>query len=301
MRQIKLLKVSFPILIFLVMVLSIAGWQLPIARADTCSESICYVRAGYVAHSDTTGTYDYVESTFTLPQEQDITIPDGTNNSKFSIGVVLGGDNHFNSQNWAAAGIDIQVTNGQIASQTSFWSVTDQATTDSRGLGSGHGYFPTNVKNVNLGDKIKASIGLNNSVVTFSMKDLSNSDTSTNQDRFSLPIDSGKEPDGQTAGCVVFFSNASQYPNFAYPQQVKFSTCKVGANRGSKQAIDSSTSFGYTAQALSQSASLDTPSSRGGFTVCWNGVDSNVNTGSTKILLQKKSGKRRFQTRRKRR
>jgi len=51
---------------------------------------------------------------------------------------------------------------------------------------------------------------------------------------------------------------------------MKFSTCKVGANSGNKQAIDS-TSFGYTAQALSQAASLDTPSSRGGFTVSWNG------------------------------
>src|SRR5205823_1153687 len=117
-------------------------------------------------------------------------------------------------------------------------------------------------------------IELNNSVVTFSMKDLTNSDTSTNQDQFSLPIDSGKEPDGKTAGCVIFFSNTSQYPNFAYPQQVNFSTCKVGANSNSKQAIDSSKSFGYTAQALSQSTSLDTLSGSGGFTVSWNGSDT---------------------------
>jgi hypothetical protein len=76
------------------------------ARADDCSESICFVRAGYVAHGDP-DTNDFVESTFTLPQSGDIVIPSGTTSTKFSIGVGLGGDNHFDSLNWLAAQIDI--------------------------------------------------------------------------------------------------------------------------------------------------------------------------------------------------
>ena len=108
LRQVKLLKVSFPILILLVTVLSFTGGPLLTARADTCSESICYVRAGYVAHGDP-DTNDFVESTFTLPQSGDIVTPSGTTSTIFSIGAGLGGDNHFNSPNWLSAQVDIEI------------------------------------------------------------------------------------------------------------------------------------------------------------------------------------------------
>ena len=224
MRQVKLLKVSFPILTLLVMVLSIAGQQQLIARADIGCSGTCPFRAGYVANSSTINTYDYVESTFMLPTS--IT-PNSSSSNKFSIGVGLG-DDHLGSPNWAAAGIEIQVeANGQIDQPTSFWSVTDGSNSNSRGQGSGHGYFPTNVK-VNSGDTIFASVKFNppSSQVQFFMRDLNNSDTNTNQDSFSLTMNSG-QPDGKTAGCFLLF-NAANGPSSAYPDSVNFTGCKVG-------------------------------------------------------------------------
>jgi peptidase A4-like protein len=138
LRQVKLWKVSSPILILLITVLSSVGGHLLIARAESpvpCSESICNVRAGYVANGDP-DTYNFVESTFTLPESEDILIPSGTTSTKFSIGVGLGGDDHFNSPNWLAAQVDIQVTNGQI-NLTPTWSLADGATKAGQGSGGG--------------------------------------------------------------------------------------------------------------------------------------------------------------------
>lgn len=126
MRQVKLLKVSFPILSLLVMVLAIADQQQLIARADTGCSGRCPFRAGYVANSSTINTYDYVESTFTLPSSVNNSSNSG---SKFSMSVGLG-DDHLGSPNWASAGVDIQVeANGQIDQPTSFWSVTNGSNT----------------------------------------------------------------------------------------------------------------------------------------------------------------------------
>lgn len=274
MGQIKLLKISFPILILLMTVLSSIGGQLLIARADTCSESICYVRAGYVAHGDP-ATNDFVESTFTLPQSGDIVIPSGTTSTKFSIGVGLGGDNHFNSPNWLSAQVDIQVTNGQV-NLTPTWSLADGAT--KAGQGSGGGYFLTKQMNVKLGDTIKASVELDNTAsppkVTFTMRDTTSNEndkfTMPNQ-QFSDPLVSDSLPDGKVAGCFLFFSNTDKYPNFAHPKQVNFTNCNVGDAADDANPIDPKASFGYTAQGLSDSASLTSPDSNGGFTVNWKG------------------------------
>ncbi len=276
-RQVKLLKVSSPILILLVMVLSSIGGQLLIARAaDTCSESICYVRAGYVAHGDP-DTYDFVEGTFTLPQSGDIIIPSGTTSTKFSIGVGLGGDNHFNSPNWLSAQVDIQVTNGQV-NLIPVWSLADGAT--KAGQGSGGGYFLTKQMNVKLGDTIKVSVELDNTAsppkVTFAMRDT----TSHKSDKFTMPnttfpdpLVSNSLPDGKVAGCFVFFSNTDKYPNFAHPKQVNFTSCNVGDAAVDANPIDPdpAVSFGYKAQGLSNSASLTIPDSKGGFVISWNG------------------------------
>ena len=140
MRQVKLLKVSFPILTLLVMVLSIAGQQQLIARADIGCSGTCPFRAGYVANSSTINTYDYVESTFMLPTS--IT-PIAAAAIKSSIGVGLG-DDHLGSPNWAAAGIEIQVeANGQIDQPTSFWSVTHGSNSDFKRARIGAWVFPT--------------------------------------------------------------------------------------------------------------------------------------------------------------
>ena len=156
-------------------------------------------RAGYVAQGGS-GTYKYVASVFTLPKNQDIiTGGDG----KFSIGVSL--DSGSGSPRWAAAGVDNQVTNGQIASQTAFWSVTDGANIhDTRGEGSGHGFFPSTVR-VQPGDKIFASVQLQSqgqqAQIIFTMVDITNSGS----DQFTLNLDdSSKQPDGSMAGCFLF-------------------------------------------------------------------------------------------------
>jgi hypothetical protein len=254
------------------MVLSSIGEPLLIARADTCSESICYVRAGYVAHGDP-DTNDFVEGTFTLPNSGDIIIPSGTTSTKFSIGVGLGGDNHFNSPNWLAAQVDIQVTNGQV-SLTPTWSLADGAT--NAGQGSGGGFFLGEQMNVNLGDTIIASVEFDNTqpVVTFTLEDTTNN----NSDSFTMPNEkfpdslvSDNLPDGKVAGCFLFFSNTDKYPNFAHPNRVEFTSCQVGDTPDDANPIDSTTAFGYTAQGLSVSANLTSPDSDGGFTISWNG------------------------------
>jgi hypothetical protein len=269
MRQVKLLKVSFPILTLLVMVLAIAGQQQLIARADTCSASICQLRAGYVAHGGS-GTYKYVETTFTVPGN--LRSPNGNTsvNNKFSMGVSLGGDNQFGEANWLSAGVDFQVTNGQIASKTSFWSLPSGATNDSR---ASSGYARTNVRDIEAGDTIFVSIALNSSSrVTFSMRD----NRSGQSDTFPLTIsDSSKLPQGQTAGCVLFFNVWDKIANpfpLAHPTQASFSGCKVGAdpNSGGAQTIDQTNPFPYTANGLSDTATLD-PSDGGNFNVVWNG------------------------------
>jgi len=268
MRQVKLLKVSFPILTLLVMVLAIAGQQELIARADTCSASICLLRAGYVAHG-ASNTYNYVATTFTVPDDSNLSNSNASNT--FSIGVGLGGDNQFGEPNWASAGIDFQVQNGKITSRTSFWSVTNGASLDSRGPG---GYFQTNVKDLQPGDTIFVSVGLdaNNSRVLFYMAN----NRSGQSDKFPLEInDLSKLPQGKTAGCALFFNvwNKIAYPfPLAHPNSVNFTGCKVGAdpNSGGAQTIDQTNPFPYTANGLSDTATLNSFGG-GNFNVVWNG------------------------------
>ncbi|HEX3642080.1 MAG TPA: hypothetical protein VHV10_12385, partial [Ktedonobacteraceae bacterium] len=214
------------------------------------------------------GTYKYVASTFILPKNQDIiTGSDG----KFSIGVSL--DSGSGLPRWAAAGVDNQVINGQIASQTAFWSVTDGANIhDTRGNGSGHGFFPSTVR-VQPGDKIFASVQLQSqgqqAQIIFTMVDITNSGS----DQFTLNLDdSSKQPDGSMAGCFLFFSpagGAQSINGLAHPRKTRFSGCKVGADQRSAQTIDQASPSPYTASGLSNAPTLTSPPTRGNFTVNW--------------------------------
>jgi peptidase A4-like protein len=267
MQQVKRVKVCFPVLTLLVMVLCIAGQQHLIARADAgCSNGSCQ-RAGYVAQGGS-GTYKYVESTFILPKNQDIITG---KNGQFSLGVGL--DSNSGSPRWASAGVNMQVTNGRIASPTAFWSVTNGANIrDPRGQGPGHGFFRSTVQ-VQLGDKIFASVQLQSQgQIRFTMENK----TRGGRDRFTLNLDdSSKQPDGSMAGCFLFFSisNGPQALNgLSYPREARFFGCKVGANQGSTQTIDKVNPAVYAVSGLSNTPTLTSPPTGGKFTVNWDGI-----------------------------
>jgi hypothetical protein len=130
---------------------------------------------------------------------------------------------------------------------------------------------------MNLGDQITASVELDNTTsppkVTFTMRDI----TSGKGDQFTMPnstfpnpLVSNNLPDGKVAGCFLFFGNTDKYPNFAHPNQLKFTDCKVGDTRADANPIDPTAAFGNKAQGLSSAASLTSPDDNGGFTISWN-------------------------------
>jgi len=169
--------------------------------------------------------------------------------------------------------VNIQVANGQIASPTAFWSVTNGANIrDTRGKGPGHGFFRSTVQ-VQPGDKIFVSVQLQSQgQIIFTM----DNKTRSGRDRFTLNLDgNSKQLNGSMAGCFLFFSvpNGAQAINgLSYPRKARFFGCKVEANQGSTQTIDKVNPSLYAVSGLSNTPTLTSPPTGGNFTVNWNGI-----------------------------